>query len=301
MGSRWMVRSSPGAMDMPPVPFSSATCPTRIFGPPRSPSTATGRPCRRAASRIWSRILRWPSRSPWEKLSRQTSTPSSKRATSRSTPAQAGPIVATILVWIMTSTGRGAVARTSFSMAGWNAQRVAPGPVDRYTGGHMRRRPGQWLSTVWAAAVLLACATAGAGEPTAAERDAAEALRLSAEGGNAAAMVDLGDRYRAGNGVKKDYTQAMSWYRRAADAGVPAAMTRIGHLYAHAHGVPLDFEQAMTWYRKAADLKDPLAMNNIGYLYQHAQGVEANYEEAMKWYRAAADANDTHAMCNIGY
>ncbi|MGC4001092.1 MAG: hypothetical protein QM767_27995 [Anaeromyxobacter sp.] len=46
-------------------------------------------------------MARCSSKEPWEKLRRQTSTPSRKRATSVSTVATAGPIVATILVRIM--------------------------------------------------------------------------------------------------------------------------------------------------------------------------------------------------------
>src|SRR5688572_13932583 len=79
----------------------SAILPRRIFGPDRSPSTATGWWNRAAASRMRSSISLCSSSVPCEKLSRHTSTPASNSRYSTSTSAVAGPRVARILVRIM--------------------------------------------------------------------------------------------------------------------------------------------------------------------------------------------------------
>src|SRR5512145_2485491 len=85
----------------PPVTSTSvppAMTPVRIFGPCRSPRIATAR-CRRRESsrmrRMTSVLAEW---SPCEKLRRKTSAPTSIRASSICSDAQAGPTVATILV-----------------------------------------------------------------------------------------------------------------------------------------------------------------------------------------------------------
>ena len=77
----------------------------RIFGPCRSPSTATCLPTAAAARRTPSTRRRWSAASPCEKLTRTTSAP--RRMTSSRTPGAsvAGPRVATILV--RRSMGRG--------------------------------------------------------------------------------------------------------------------------------------------------------------------------------------------------
>ncbi len=70
--------------------------PTRIFGPHRSASTATGRSP--AASRMAAYDSPWVWWSPWEKFRRKTSAPAAMSSRSRATDALAGPTVATIFV-----------------------------------------------------------------------------------------------------------------------------------------------------------------------------------------------------------
>ena len=45
----------------------------------------------------------------------------------------------------------------------------------------------------------------------------------------------------------------MKWYRKAADAGNADAMTSIGVLYHNGEGVTRDYGEAMKWFRKDAD------------------------------------------------
>ena len=62
--------------------------------------------------------------------------------------------------------------------------------------------------------------------------------------------------YENGNGVTRDYAQAMTWYRKAADLGDPVAMRGIGNLYAKGLGITQDLNEARKWYQKAADKGD---------------------------------------------
>src|ERR1019366_3202605 len=72
-------------------------------------------------------MRRWPSRGPWEKFNRQTSTPASNKRSSVSTSLQAGPIVATILVRIIKLTQRKKRPRVihcpSYGGRGWRKRR----------------------------------------------------------------------------------------------------------------------------------------------------------------------------------
>ena len=69
-------------------------------------------------------------------------------------------------------------------------------------------------------------------------------------------MFTIAFNYELGRGVKRDYIQAMRWYRKAADKGDTSAMLKIGGLYENGLGVKQDHIEAMRWYRKAADKGD---------------------------------------------
>src|ERR1044071_2487644 len=81
-----------GSSALPP-----AKLPSRNFGPCRSARMPIGRPTSASTARISSNRARCSSGVPWLKFSRNTSTPASNSARSRSPPELAGPIVATIL------------------------------------------------------------------------------------------------------------------------------------------------------------------------------------------------------------
>ena len=76
----------------------AASCPTRIRGPCKSTSTATGWPARSAAQRTLAIQRARSSGVPCEALMRMTFAPASSNAAIASSDPVAGPIVATILV-----------------------------------------------------------------------------------------------------------------------------------------------------------------------------------------------------------
>lgn len=134
-------------------------------------------------------------------------------------------------------------------------------------------------------------------------KDYVEAMRWyrqAADQGNTTAQTHVGYLYEKGRGVPQDYGEALRWYRKAADGGNAAAQRNIGSLYEQGTGVPQDYAEAMRWYRLAADHANAGAQTNIGYLYEKGLGVPQNYVEAMRWYRMAADQGEAIAQNNIG-
>lgn len=84
-----------------------------------------------------------------------------------------------------------------------------------------------------------------------------EQLRQKAEGGDAAAMVEVANAYYRGNynsGVSRDFGQALSWFLRAADAGNTDVYLTIATIYEKGSAGGRDFAQAYDWYKKAAAL-----------------------------------------------
>ena len=75
-----------------------------------------------------------------------------------------------------------------------------------------------------------------------------EAILNAAEQGDAKAQHNLGNKYRHGEGVARDDTEAVKWYRKAAEQGDISAQTNLGVMYAEGKGVPQDYGEACAWY-----------------------------------------------------
>jgi len=105
----------------------------------------------------------------------------------------------------------------------------------------------------------------------------------------AEAQFYLGKCYENGDGVEKDITQAMEWYRKAAEQGFAEAKDKI---------------KILETYLKAKD-GDAEAQYELGNSYYAGTGgVMQDYSEAMKWYRKAerqghAGAKNFMEQCKI--
>ncbi len=124
---------------------------------------------------------------------------------------------------------------------------------------------------------------------------AASYYRLSADQGNAAAQVALGELFEAGQGVEHDFAEAARWYRKAAEQGYPRGEYALALMYLMGTGVPKDDGEALKWYRAAADHGYPLALFHLGVRYKNGQGVSPDPVEAFKWLSLAADRGITEA------
>jgi TPR repeat protein len=61
-------------------------------------------------------------------------------------------------------------------------------------------------------------------------------------------------------GTKKDYAQALSWFKKSAGHGNLVAMSNLAYMYQQGLGVGVNLKQASYWYGKAADLHDKRAV-----------------------------------------
>ncbi|MBL4607034.1 MAG: caspase family protein, partial [Pseudomonadales bacterium] len=81
----------------------------------------------------------------------------------------------------------------------------------------------------------------------------------SAEQGDAAAQVDVGEIFEKGLGGEPNYTMAIFWYKKAAKQGSSRAQFNLGTLYEQGLGVKKDGILALNWYRQALNVpKDDL-------------------------------------------
>jgi TPR repeat protein len=65
-------------------------------------------------------------------------------------------------------------------------------------------------------------------------------------------------------------------------------------------GVAKDETAAVEWFRKAAEQNDPTAQANLGFCYFSGQGVPKDAVEALKWWLLAGAQGNSNAKVNIG-
>src|SRR5947209_4749597 len=65
--------------------------------------------------------------------------------------------------------------------------------------------------------------------------------------GDAWEQLHLGEWYES----RHNYSEAAKWYGKAAGQGNAAAQFHLGLLYEHGQGVPKDYSEAVEWFRKS--------------------------------------------------
>lgn len=124
-------------------------------------------------------------------------------------------------------------------------------------------------------------------------------LRKAANLGHSPAQFYLAKLYTDGGaGLKKDLVEARRWTERAAEGGNRAAMHNLGIALAQGTGGTKNLTLAAEWFRKAADLGLVDSQYNLGVLYEQGRGVTQNAAEAYKWYLIAARSRDELALDN---
>ncbi len=131
--------------------------------------------------------------------------------------------------------------------------------------------------------------------------DYPEALKLYRRGvqhDDYRAMIDLGDMFEQGRGVKKDAAQAVQLYEQAADRS-RWAQFKLGILYSQGQGVPKNEAKALQWWQKSADGGNGKAQNNLGVIYDRGLGVARDYKKARDWYLLAQGRGVPQAKANL--
>jgi TPR repeat protein len=121
-----------------------------------------------------------------------------------------------------------------------------------------------------------------------------------AEQGNALAQQRVGYMYNTGNGVAKDFAQALQWYAKAADQGNAKGQYSLGRMHYNGEGVPKNEIVGEQWFRKSADQGYAPAQFYMGVIFENGIVVERDTAQAAQWYRKAAEQNDGQAQTSLG-
>ena len=70
----------------------------------------------------------------------------------------------------------------------------------------------------------------------------------------------------------------------------------LGAMYERGQGVGRNYSEAVNWYRKSAEQGNALGQYNLGLAYYYGRGVSLNKQEAYQWLKKAADQNYENAI-----
>ena len=134
-----------------------------------------------------------------------------------------------------------------------------------------------------------------------AERESAEILELRqrAESGDAGAQYALGCKYYECEGVKRDYAEALAWYRKAAAQKHNSGLCDVGYCYRNGHGVAQNYAAAIPYYQQAADQGCPTGAYWLAYAFEHGQGIPKDRAQAKQWYDISRSRGDADAAAAL--
>ena len=113
-----------------------------------------------------------------------------------------------------------------------------------------------------------------------------------AEQGNAKAQYYLGRMYYVPEGVSRNITESIRWYRLAAEQDYARAQFTLGFRYSTGEGVPQDYAEAIRWYRLAAEQGYSSAQYNLGRMYYKGK----DYVQAYAWFNVLGAREDEGAI-----
>ena len=124
--------------------------------------------------------------------------------------------------------------------------------------------------------------------------------RIAAENGDAIAQNILGVMYADGNGVSKDPTEAVKWFRKAADQGNANGQVNLGVMYANGTGIVKDTVKAGELFRKAADQGNTDAKMWLESMDVQIKPEQNRNTEIVQQIRDAATSGDRASQFVIG-
>jgi len=114
-----------------------------------------------------------------------------------------------------------------------------------------------------------------------------EALKKSAEAGDAQAQYDVAQCYATGSGTPKNEATAIIWFEKSALAKNPLAELEMGHRFYDGKGVPQNIQRGAANFELAANAGNAEAQFWTGHCYDVNQGALGR-GSAFPWYLKSA-------------
>ena len=113
-------------------------------------------------------------------------------------------------------------------------------------------------------------------------------------------MLCVGKCLETGDGVGRDQSEAVKWYRMAAEQGLPDAVFELARCYRFGIGVRRNRTTALKWLHKAAERGHARAMVLLGKRCLDYDSGEYNSRKAVELFRKAAEQGEAWGMFHLG-
>ena len=116
---------------------------------------------------------------------------------------------------------------------------------------------------------------------------------LSAEQGNESSQVALGNLLSIGNGVKRDFSRAIYWTKKAIRQGASQAAYNLGTIYRDMGKPKLSFK----WYCRAVKMGDNDALLDVGLCQLSGYGTKPNHDAAYESFQNILEFKSQTEIC----
>ncbi len=117
--------------------------------------------------------------------------------------------------------------------------------------------------------------------------------------GYAPAQHNLATMYAIGNGVERNFSEALKWFQKAAEQGIAESQFSLGLAYLKGDGINQNLNEAAKWYQMAAEQGFARAQNGLAEMYNDGKGVSFNPEMAWRLTFAAAQQGYAVAQAEL--
>jgi TPR repeat protein len=108
--------------------------------------------------------------------------------------------------------------------------------------------------------------------------------RMAAEKGNALAQFFMGLHYHEGfGGISKDYSEAVTWWKKSADQSFPDAEEALADAYYLGEGIGQDYTEALRWFKRAVLHGSTMSCLRVSTIYMKGQGVPQDLLLSHAW------------------
>ena len=97
-----------------------------------------------------------------------------------------------------------------------------------------------------------------------------------------------GLRHYKGDGVRRNFRTAGTWFKKAAAKGHAAAQYNLGIMAFAGQGMKVDLAAAVEWFQRAANQDYAPAQYNLGFLFYQGKGLQKDDLQAYTWMNRAA-------------
>ena len=92
-----------------------------------------------------------------------------------------------------------------------------------------------------------------------------------------------------------NFKEALNLFKEIAKNGDDSAMDRIGTMYADGEGIEKNISKAIAWYKQSVAKGGLTSLYNLGLMYK----CENNINESKRWFTMALNEGDTEASVEL--